>query len=107
MSTQPERKSTKSVHTPGPWSAHKSRGLNSYEIRGGSAYLADVWGVDTPVPNGVAPGAVKANSLLIAAAPDMKDALQAIAEFSELDGSPFALSAAKTARAAIAKAEGK
>jgi len=57
-----------SAHTPGPWTARKSRGLNSYEINAIGAYLADVWGADDPVPNGVPRKAVKANARLIAAA---------------------------------------
>lgn len=67
--------------TPHPWKAVQSRGLNSYEIRGGNdAYLADVWGVDIPVPNGVAIGEVKANARLIAASPLLLNACKAARE---------------------------
>lgn len=68
-------------HTPGPWTFHKSRGLNSYEIKSADgAYLADVWGVDTPVPNGVQPGAVHCNARLIAKAPELLALAQLVAE---------------------------
>lgn len=48
-----------------------------------------------------------ANARLIAAAPELLEALKTIAAFAEEDAGPFALSAAKTARAAIAKALGQ
>jgi len=93
-----------SAHTPGPWTARKSRGLNSYEINAIGAYLADVWGADDPVPNGVPRKAVKANAHLIAAAPDLLAAIKALLAASMYRDHP---AESDMAIAAIAKAEGK
>lgn len=50
---------------------------------------------------------IMAVARLFAAAPDMLQALETIEMFGKMDGSEFALSAAKTATAAIARATGK
>lgn len=98
--------------TPGPWTVHKSRGMNSYELRAGEAYLADIWGADHPVTNGVARGAVKYNARLIASAPYLLETLKALlAEIEDyqrinhLGGENNQTQL--NARAAIKKAEGQ
>lgn len=112
---------TKATHTPGPWTARKSRGLNAYEVRGADgSYIGDIWGVDEPVPNGIKRDHQKPNARLIAAAPDLYEALKSVrgvvaasAEASHLlDGfGPRTVTAGdrllQAVDAAIAKAEGK
>ena len=90
----------------------KSSGLNAYEIRdAGGAYLADVWGVDVPIPNGVKPGQAKANARMIAALPELLEAAKAIVERANEEGwrcyRGTDESRLDILEAAIAKAEGK
>jgi len=73
----------------------------------GSNIVAHGKGIIAQVPTTTKGGVFEwySNLKLIAAAPAMRAALEQIAEFAEEEGSPFALSVAKTARAALAKAE--
>lgn len=102
---------TTQTHTPGPWRAVKSRGLNAYEIRGADgAYLADTWGVDVAIPGGVHPKASKANARLIAAAPDLLAALKELWAHTRVpatrEDAPHVWAMLERVEAAIAKAEG-
>jgi hypothetical protein len=98
-----------SKHTPGPWKWAKSRGMNAYEIHGADgSYIGDVWGVDEPVPNGIKREHQKPNARLIAAAPEMLEALRDVLEMIATDDLvPESVSYMQQARAAIAKAEGR
>jgi hypothetical protein len=62
----------KPQHTPGPWVAHAESGMVSGPTRGGRT-LASVGQA-----HGNDPSELAANARLMAAAPDMLDALQAI-----------------------------
>lgn len=105
------------AHTPGPWNEIKTSfkidGTTrpSFAIEGESAYGASKiiaictgWDGGKTGSDRIAPEQA-ANALLIAAAPDLLNALSLIADHCLLDGTPSA--AAKIARAAIAKAEGR
>lgn len=90
-------------HTPGPLCA-LPRADGNYEITNADGdVLATVYGQDGDPEC----WPVRANAEMFAAAPDLLAALKCIAEFGEAEGSPFALSVAKTAQAAISKAEPK
>jgi hypothetical protein len=87
------------THTPGPWRLVKSR-FGDHTIRAGRddiGYLYPTDGADDPVRY-----PVDANGNLIAAAPEMYEALKAMLEQKGFYGGVF-----DRARAAIAKAEGK
>lgn len=82
-----------SKHTPGPWYADKLQDRNAYNIfqYGGTSALLTIGGIGSDV---------EANARLIAAAPDMLNALKLIVESGDR-------AAVEIARAAIAKAENK
>lgn len=93
-------------HTPGPWVVQKSNGLHDgqhdFAIHATKAkVLAEAFGRDS---NGNIISA-EANARLIAAAPDLLKALKGfVSNSSVVIGLPHA---ARAARAAIAKAEGR
>ena len=83
-------------HTPGPWQAHHDHGWLVVESDKGNLYVR--------VELGTAACKHMADALLIAAAPDLLEALQGlldVTDFHELYGSRT-----EAARAAIAKATG-
>lgn len=97
---------SQTTFTPGPWKWHVdgrdnmgSGVLNAY-IDGKNSRLAYVWDVDKPVG--------KANARLIAAAPDLLEACEALLVEAQLQD-PFededGAAVLETARAAIAKAK--
>ena len=93
-----------SEYTPGPWVAHRNSAF--WEIDAdtseGLFKLGDVCASDPEHPDG---GLQEANARLIAAAPELLEALEMMLDMSEMGG--FGKSAAEdTARAAIAKARG-
>jgi hypothetical protein len=95
-----------SKHTPGPWHVGKTAPCIVYDDNG--------WGVANTVNHDRYVYAMQANARLIAAAPDMLAALQAILQGVKHDdtGDGYAeivLSTddARTARAAVAKATGE
>lgn len=98
-----------SVHTPGPWVVWENPSGGA-EVEAAGVSIADVksrGGVPHPTQEHCL-----ANARLIAAAPDMLEALNALfgAELERcmsLDGKPDQTEAVARARAAIAKAEGK
>jgi hypothetical protein len=84
-------------HTPGAWQVRSSGGGF---VGTKTKLVASVYGND---PECEDDDCMRANALLIAAAPDMLKALQAIAE---LPAHPMRKKAVELARAAIAKALG-
>lgn len=88
-------------HTPGPWHADESKSF--YVFACGS--LAE----QANVKNGpfVANASTAANARLIAAAPDMLEALRGFVEWAELMGTDDRNSRLVAARAAIARATSK
>ena len=105
-----------SKHTPGPWSVHTFGSFDVFEIHGpetdetdGCCTLADL-GTDTEGPKEVR----EANARLIAAAPELLEALRralldATTDLTDGRGCECARcqDARSAARAALAKAEGK
>ena len=95
---------TKSQHTPGPWTAEPYRvGDSAYKIvyDADGHWLAEVF----DVPN--APDTAAADARLIAAAPELLEALRNLVGLAEMRGSLHEYRAAlDEARAAIAKATG-
>lgn len=99
-------------HTPGPWTAnpkHAARdndGEIIIEQAGGSAPIATCYSINTLFNNDQA----KANAALIAAAPDLLEALEVVtlclAWHEERHGVGMYRKAVESARAAIAKATG-
>ena len=88
-------------HTPGPWLAD---GASVYEERDDFSVICNFWSSSLPE--------WEANARLIAAAPDLLEALeQLVIEYDDVelaDAEPSSLTAAfNAARAAIAKAKGK
>ena len=99
-----------SGHTPGPWAIGKGYGRHGVDVVGddGNRAVAGVIGVwkDTHDRDGRFTGIKKvpegcANLQLIAAAPDLLNALTVLADAAEARGIPC-----DAARAAIAKATG-
>lgn len=83
-------------HTPGPWQSHEKTGSPPYVTREGEP---SGWVCQTVTFNGV--GEAAANARLIAAAPDMLDALnQCVAFFGELTTPPSHFPATDPAYAA-------
>ncbi|WP_288076902.1 hypothetical protein [Pseudomonas sp.] len=79
--------------TPGPW--ERSSCIHSrYSIMAGSTCLADVWHTAT--------GDAAANAQMMAAAPELLEALQACLEHGSMTGAEWV---EEKARAAIAKAK--
>ncbi len=93
-------------HTPGPWFYDETSG---HEIRNRDIFVAMALDDCPELPYEKA----KANALLIAAAPDLLEALRKIANISRYpisdpENIAFALTAAREiARVAMAKIEGK
>lgn len=89
-----------SKHTPGPWSIQRqnpSPTTGEWMVAGKSpGYLAEVRDCGS--------GPVEANARLIAAAPDLLEALEAL--ITAVDASMYGM-AIHNARAAIAKAKGE
>lgn len=92
-------------HTPGPWYVSEERGLQGevcyHAIKdSGESYVASTWA-----------GANAANASLIAAAPDLLEALEALMPQEIGYGNSMCvdsyLNAVVVARAAIAKAKGE
>ena len=78
-----------SAHTPGPWTAVQDGNVDWYIVDENESVI--VFGLSEP------------DARLIAAAPDMLDALRAVRAYHN-GGSPYSVDAID---AAIAKAEGK
>ena len=101
-------------HTPGPWSVYDQRHL--FTNHEGSARLiaGDIW-IACVHGSHVGPQSKEeadANISLIAAAPEMLEALESIAQFWNRDQNEKAMTGAcwhaiETAEAAIAKAKGE
>ena len=86
-----------SKHTPGPWSVeHDFMDESAFAILSDDCVVATAWGNDH----------VDANAHLIAAAPDMLEALRGVVDTCRAD-CPAGLPALSDARAALAKAEGR
>jgi hypothetical protein len=88
-----------SKHTPGPWTA-QSNGHYGFIIEHEGSSIAAVWGQKinmnaTPLP-------ASANACLIAAAPDLLEALKGVIAVADRKTNEF-----DAARAAIAKATGE
>lgn len=89
------------THTPGPWTARPRR-------------TGDSWWVEAPIEGGrlgylaecVGRNASEANALLVAAAPDLLQALRDVLEMIDHE-IPVSVGSLGKARAAIAKAEGR
>ena len=91
-------------HTPGSWTSHREAPSLIYVPQSGLRLFTIGYNC------GYRPGREerRANSLLIAAAPDLLEALKLILELeSEADEMAALETAVKQARAVIAKAEGK
>jgi hypothetical protein len=104
---------TESKHTPGPWNISKT--MMPEDCRGdwriADQYdndLADVF-CEATSENGYTDETNAANAALIAAAPDMKAALQRVLRALATEGGhvPDVEHARESARAALAKAEGR
>lgn len=93
-------------HTPGPWTARHIQGSNfavqEFDIRAGTY---SIFQKDTSAIDGCTVYCSPENAALIAAAPDMLEALKQIAEHK--GGPQGGFSIREIARAAIAKAEGR
>lgn len=92
-----------SAHTPGPW-------VVAHELRPTDEMVADLEnGTYVVVEGRTGLGNFMADARLIAAAPDLLAALQAIVDQEQHDGQPetHMHDMADIARAAIAKAEGR
>jgi len=88
-----------SKHTPGPWSVQYETDIAAREDGVGPVDVAHVY-------MRTAPGRTEANARLLAAAPELLEALKSMCEgFKPLKDADFP--ALAKARAAIAKAEGK
>lgn len=88
-----------SKYTPGPWEEMPVHG-ESYgrRIFAGSQYIASVGDSDQKTPD-------KSNARLIASAPDLLEALEALADY--FDAGDNECRPIENARAAIAKARGQ
>lgn len=103
----------KTLHTPGPWTATESR-KNEWMIIAPDLDLARILHNGRPHPDGKRGmhAAMAANARLIAAAPDLVEALKLFEDLCPRvsDDDPIApalADAVKQARDALAKAEGK
>lgn len=94
---------TSAPWTPGPWTVHKSRTTDDVGIIGGGGCLAECFS-EIRRKNENAVREQEANAHLIAAAPDLYAALDAI-----IDGRMWSMSDNKfgAAKAALAKARGQ
>jgi hypothetical protein len=88
-----------SQHTPGPWVIHRPNDSERIDINAeGSFYIAEVIGGMT---------AQEANAHLIAAAPDLLEALEELEALGSLELPQRRDAALLKAKAAIAKAKGE
>ena len=105
-----------SAHTPGPWKASKEPdGFEHYKVSAGGVEFISVARLETPETEGTDPdfpetsklenGIAKANSRLIAAAPDMLESLRECHDL--LVAAHMGTRIVARARKAIAKAEGR
>lgn len=114
----------KSKHTPGPWKVHRSysSGLMSLALAG---ELPNYVPIETPFKEGAfadatsgdspwEPSEIEANARLIAAAPEMLEALEEFIRFIDLppwaqpnEIACYRAAAVASAEAAIAKAKGE
>lgn len=85
-----------SAHTPGPWAVD-----GHFVVRGDGTALCDVW-ASRPIPNAEA----EANARLIASAPDLLEALEALVWDRDVRDVATHHDIGR-ARAAIAKAKGE
>lgn len=98
-------------HTPGPWSARQTR-LGSWRIEGprlasSSHRLSPIVLADVLSHGQLPPGETVANARLIAAAPELLEALQKVSDVYDGPGNNLEwFKAIQQARAAIAKATG-
>lgn len=102
-----------SKHTPGPWSVSKDGDDYNITYNDDGNWLATVYDDDDPFE-----GRPEADARLIASAPELLEALKALAseEWSEMDDDDLAYELSQgnemvrsyiAARAALAKAEGR
>ena len=113
-----EKTATKAQHTPGPWS-YAVGAFNDDDIGAtcGGSILSDSGYYVAAVHNDVAGGDIvaRANATLIAAAPELLEALSNLVRYSDDDEYGHAVDMSlegiealmNAARAAIAKAEGR
>ena len=90
-----------SKHTPGPWNTM---------VSGGSVWSSGgEWVCDPSDRHAYPTDTQRANARLIAAAPDMLEALEAVVAWQDGDGdfNLHAIAAEEQVRAAIAKAKGE
>ena len=98
-----------SKHTPGPWiQVRDGRSVCAPSFLGVSvAFCGDCTVVSKEGKYSISKDEAQANARLVAAAPDLLEALLWLADWSETDpNAPGDLSAREVARAAIVKAEG-
>jgi hypothetical protein len=94
-------------HTPGPWSVGWNIEANLYQIdapdgdSGDTAPIADVWA------HNALESECKANAALIAAAPDLLEALNAVMDSYQRGQMAIEHKVFNKMRVAIARAEGK
>ena len=96
-----------SLHTPGPWRVGVSADngihcVDGADGNGGVVEICEVWGTEDDKVENLQP---RANTRLIAAAPELLDALTALV--LNIDAGGASVNAMKDARAAIAKATGE
>lgn len=107
-----------SKHTPGPWEVHNGTDVYPVDDEKARFYVADCDPDNAPVASSLLePGEhpntdatyeqAMANARLIAAAPDMLEALRRFEAYYPAGINPWLDEAASLARAAIAKAEGR
>ena len=98
-----------SAHTPGPWRAVKRAGSYTSPfviVDGSGSGIANLEGNQLN-PTGTSIGAAEANASLIAAAPELLEALRNLLDLTWPSLDMGEQSVIDLARAAIAKAEGK
>lgn len=98
-----------SAHTPGPWSFRGSLGPHSNPGLKGPHIVENATGIQICILNGWRTEVSEANARILAAAPELYEALEAmLAEFNEqMSGIVHdELAAISKARAALAKARG-
>ena len=86
-------------HTPGPWRALESKS-SQHQVWKGDDHIASAWGTDVPGDEQLA------NARLIAAAPELLDALKRIVSVASVELTGRRDDVLEQARAAIAKATG-
>lgn len=93
-------------HTAGPWNAHYAPAESMSDGREGYVITREGYGGCFAVVRGALGRSDEANARLIAAAPDMYEALERIVEVGRFTHNTRNY-AADIARAALAKAEGR